>query len=90
MVKNLPAMQKTQVRLCMKQKQNQGHGNRLVIAKGDGHAGIGQEVGTGRCKLLCTDWINNKVLQYSRGNSIQYHVINYSESESQSVMSDSL
>ena len=25
MVKNLPAMQETQVRLCMKQKENQGH-----------------------------------------------------------------
>ena len=58
--------------------------NRLEIAKGDGHAGIEWEVGIGRCKLLDTEWINNKVLLYSRGNSIQYYVINHSESESQS------
>ena len=28
-----------------------------------------------RCKLLNTEWINNKVLFYSTGNYIQYHMI---------------
>ena len=35
------------------------------------------EFGISRDKLLCTEWINNKVLLYSTGNYIQYHVINY-------------
>ena len=30
-----------------------------------------------RCKLLYIGWINNKVLLYSTGNSIQYLVINH-------------
>ena len=35
------------------------------------------EFGTSRCKLLYIEWINNKVLLYSIGNSIQYPVINH-------------
>ena len=30
-----------------------------------------------RCKILYIVWINNKVLLYSTGNYIQYHVINH-------------
>ena len=29
----------------------------------------------GRCKLLHSEWINNKVLMYSTGNYIQYSVM---------------
>ena len=35
------------------------------------------EFGISRCKLLHTGWINNKVLLYSTGSSIQYPVINH-------------
>ena len=37
------------------------------------------EFGISRCKLVCTEWINNKVLFYSTGNYIQYSVINHME-----------
>ena len=37
------------------------------------------EFGTGRCKLLYIEWINNKVLLYGTGNYIQYPVINQME-----------
>ena len=41
--------------------------NRLVVAKGEGVQGkLEWEVGVSRYKLLCTEWINNKVLLYSR------------------------
>ena len=47
-----------------------------MVAKGKGGGrGIDWEFGVGRCKLLHTDWINNKVLMYSTGNYIQYPVI---------------
>ena len=39
------------------------------------------ESGTNRCKLLYTEWINNKVLFYSTGNYIQYSVINHNGKE---------
>ena len=35
------------------------------------------EFGTDQCKLLYTEWINNKVLLYSTGNYSQYPVINH-------------
>ena len=30
-----------------------------------------------RCKLLCIEWINNKVLLYKTGNNIQHSEINH-------------
>ena len=39
------------------------------------------EFGFGRCKLLPLEWINNKVLMYSTGSSIQYTVINHNGKE---------
>ena len=39
------------------------------------------EFGNSRGTLLYIEWINNKVLLYSIGNSIQYHVINHCEKE---------
>ena len=51
---------------------------RLVVAKGMGkEEGWIGSLGVSRCKLLYTGWINNKVLLYTTGNSIQYPVINH-------------
>ena len=37
---------------------------------------VGWEAGVRRCKLLCTEGINNEVLLYTTGNYIQYPMIN--------------
>ena len=37
--------------------------------------------GVSSCKLPHIEWINNKVLLYSRGNSIQYPEINHNGKE---------
>ena len=42
---------------------------------------IDREFGISRCKLLDTGCINDKVLLYSTGNSIQYPVINHNGKE---------
>ena len=39
------------------------------------------EVKVSRCKLLYTEWINNKVLLYCTENYIQYLMINHNEKE---------
>ena len=39
------------------------------------------EFGIGRCKLLHSEWINNKVLMYSTGNYIQYSVMKHNGTE---------
>ena len=36
-----------------------------------------------RGKLLCAEWINNKVLWYSTGNATQYLIITYNRKESE-------
>ena len=43
--------------------------------------GKDRESGISRCKPLYTEWINNKALLYSTGNSIQYPVINHNGNE---------
>ena len=43
--------------------------------------GLNWEFGTGRCKLLYIEWINNKVLLYSTGNYIQYPVTSHNGKE---------
>ena len=43
--------------------------------------GMDWEFGTSRCKLLYTEWINNKVLLYSMGNYIQYPMVNHNGKE---------
>ena len=54
----------------------------LVVAKGMGfQGGMDSELGVSRCKLLYTEWINNKVLPYSIENYIQYPVINHNGKE---------
>ena len=55
--------------------------DRLVVAKVEGLGGLEWEVGVSRCKLLCIEWINNKVLLYSTENYIQYPMINHNEKE---------
>ena len=44
--------------------------------QGAGGVGMGREFGFSRCKLLYTEWINNKVLPHSTGNDIHYPMIN--------------
>ena len=39
------------------------------------------EVEVSRCKLLCIEWINNKVLLYSAENYIQCLMINHNGKE---------
>ena len=39
------------------------------------------EFGVGRCKVLLLERINNKLLMYSRGNYIQYPVIDHNGKE---------
>ena len=47
------------------------------VAKGERDGGGKDWVfGISRCKLLYTEWINNKVLLYNTGNYIQYPRIN--------------
>ena len=55
---------------------------RLVVAKRKRvERRIEWEDGDNRCKLLYTEWINNIVLLYSRGNYVQYTVINHNGKE---------
>ena len=61
-----------QMNLSTEKKQTHGHGNRLVVAKGDGGgSGIDRESGVSRCKQLHLEWISNEVLLYHTGNYIQ-------------------
>jgi len=49
----------------------------LLAAKGEEvEGGLEWKAGVSRCKLLYTEWINNKVLLYSRENNVQYSLIN--------------
>ena len=53
-----------------------------MVAKGEGGGrGLEWEFGISRCKLVCIEWINNKVLLNSIGNNIQYPVINHNGKE---------
>ena len=63
--------------LSRKQKQNQGHREQTGGQGGGDGGGMEWEAEISRCKLLYTEWINNKVLLYSTGNYIQYHMINH-------------
>ena len=53
-----------------------------MVAEGEAGGGrTGWEFGVSRCKLLCIEWIDNKVLLYSTGNYIQYPGINHNGKE---------
>ena len=69
--------------LSMKQKQTHRHRDQTCGCQGVG-GGRGEkdwEFGVSSCKLLYMGWINNKILLYSTGNSIQYPVINHNGKE---------
>ena len=49
-----------------------------MVAKSEGDGGgKDEECRFSRCKLVYIGCINNKVLLFSTGNCIQYHVINH-------------
>ena len=55
-----------------------------MVAKGEGsRGGMNWELGVSRCRLLCMEGINNKVLLvvYSTMNYIQYPEINHNGKE---------
>ena len=67
----------TQMNLSTKQKQTHRHTEQTVVAKGEtALRGMKGKFGTGRCKLLYTERINNKTLLYGIGNYSQYPIIN--------------
>ena len=60
-------------------QEKKGALQRLVVVKGER---VGEDMDwkfqISRCKLVFIEWIN-KVLLYSTGNYIQYHIINCNE-----------
>ena len=72
--------------MSMKQKQTDRHREHTCGCRGGGGGGgMDLEFGINRCKLLYTEWINNKVLLYSTGNYIQYPLINHNKKEHEKV-----
>ena len=69
----------TQINLSMKQKRTHRHREQTCSCGGWG--GLEWEFGVSRCKLLYIGWINNRVLLYSTGNSIQYPEIKHNGKE---------
>ena len=68
--------------LSMKQKQTHRYREQnCAFQGGGGGGGMDWEFGIDRCKLLCVEWMNNKVLLYSTGNYFQYPVINHNRKE---------
>ena len=56
--------------------------NRLMVAKGEWSGkGMEWEVEVSRCKLLYIEWINNKLLLYSREKYIKCPAINHNGKE---------
>ena len=68
--------------LPMKQKQTYAQREQTCACQGGSGwgGGMGWEFGISRCKLVCTEWTNNKVL-YSTRNYAQYSVISHSGKE---------
>ena len=54
-----------------------------MVTKREGGAGINQESGISRYKLLYMNYMNNKVLLHSTGNYIQCPIIYCNEKESE-------
>ena len=56
--------------------------NRLCLKRGRECGGrMDWDLWVSRCKLLCIQWINSKVLLYRTGNYIEYPVINLNGKE---------
>ena len=68
-----------QMNPSMTQKQTDIR-NGLVVAKDGAGGRLDRECGTSDCKLLHTEWIDNKVL-YSTGNYVQDPVVNHKGKE---------
>ena len=64
--------------LFTKQKQTHRHREWVYGCQG---GGMDWEIGVSRCKLLYTEWMNNKVLPYSTGNYAQYPMMNQDRKE---------
>ena len=62
---------------CTAETDSQTQTIDLWLSRGVGGEGMEWESGISRCKLLYIGWINNKVLLYSIGDSIQCTVINH-------------
>ena len=72
----------TQMNLPVKYKQTTNTEIRLVVANGEEvGGGMEWEVGVSRCKLLCIEWINTKVLLCSTENYIHYPMIKHNRKE---------
>ena len=71
----------TQMNLSTKQKQTHRHREQTCGCQGGGWGGMDWEFGVSRCKLLHTEWMDNKVLLYSTGNYIQQPGINHNGKE---------
>ena len=75
----------TQINISMK-KRLKDRAKRLVVVK---ERGVGRgkawESGISRGKLLCIEWIDNKVLLYSTGNYIHYPMMNHNEKEYEKI-----
>ena len=72
----------TQMNLPVKYKQTTNIEIRLVVANGEEvGGGMEWEVGVSRCKLLCIEWINTKVLLCSTENYIHYPMIKHNGKE---------
>ena len=53
----------------------------MVVKGKESGEGMEWELGVSECKLLYTEWINNKVLLYSTRDYIQHPVINHNGKE---------
>ena len=67
----------TQMNLFTKQKQTHRQRTDLWLPRGRCGGGMNWKFGIIKYKLLYVEWINNKALLYSTGNSIQYPVRNH-------------
>ena len=69
----------TQMNLSMRQKQNHGLREQTGGCQGGGFGrGMEREAGASRCKLQYhTEWINNRILLYSKENHVQYPTMNH-------------
>ena len=64
--------------LSTKHKQTHRHRDQTVVDKGEGvRGGMDWEFEMNRCKQVHVEWINNKVLLCSTGNSIPHPMINH-------------
>ena len=69
-----------QTNLSTKQKQTHGHREQTCGCRGAGR-GVEREAEMSRCKQLHIEWINNKILLQSTGNSFQCPGINHNGKE---------